>query len=128
MGHSVHENAMIFEGPSSRVNTVHFLSLFYLLFALQAPPPNPEPDEAVDANFNLALPFDDHLVHWQEETPAVTPLPTKRVRRPTERALAMFNDNMPEGPGILESDNDDEDSMTLDSPLERQPSPLRIRI
>jgi hypothetical protein len=110
---------MILEGPSSEVCYSSQLILFlsYLpAFVLQVSPPNPEPVEVVDANFDLdlALPFDDHLA--QEETLTVTPLFTKRIRRPTERALDMFDDNRP---GILESDDY---SMTADSPPERQPS------
>ncbi|KAF8965639.1 hypothetical protein BDZ97DRAFT_2057933 [Flammula alnicola] len=54
-------------------------------------------------------------------------LPTKRNRRPTERARAMLEDNLPEGPGDLQSDEEDGDMATSDSSLP-QTSPLRIRI
>jgi len=50
---------------------------------------------------------------------------TRRVRRPTERALAMLEDSLPEGPGALQSDDEDSNMVTLDA---RPRSPLRIRI
>jgi len=52
-------------------------------------------------------------------------VPSRRVRRPTERALAMLEDSLPEGPGVLQSDNEDSD---VGTPEARPRSPLRIRI
>ena len=52
-------------------------------------------------------------------------VPTRRVRRPTERALAMLEDSLPEGPGALQSDDEDSNMVTPDA---RPRSPLRIRI
>jgi len=52
-------------------------------------------------------------------------VPSQRVRRPTKRALAMIEDSLPEGPGVLQSDNKDSGVVT---PEARPRSPLRIRI
>ena len=52
-------------------------------------------------------------------------VPTRRVHRPTERALAMLEDSLPEGPGALQSDNEDSNMVTPDA---RPRSPLCIRI
>jgi hypothetical protein len=52
-------------------------------------------------------------------------LPARRVCRPTERALAMLEDSLPEGPGLLQSDDEDSGVIT---PEARPRSPLRIRI
>ena len=52
-------------------------------------------------------------------------VPSRRVRRPTERVLAMLEDSLPEGPGVLQSDDEDSGAVT---PEARPRSPLRIRI
>lgn len=48
-------------------------------------------------------------------------VPSQRVRRPTKRALAMIEDSLPEGPGVLQSDNKDSGVVT---PEARPRSPL----
>jgi len=52
-------------------------------------------------------------------------VPSQRVRRPTKCALAMIEDSLTEGPGVLQSDNEDSGVVT---PEARPHSPLRIRI
>jgi len=52
-------------------------------------------------------------------------IPARRVRRPTERALAMLEDSLPEGPGVLQSDDEDPGVV---APEAQPRSPLRIRI
>ena len=39
-------------------------------------------------------------------------VPSRRVRRPTERVLAMLEDSLPEGPGVLQSDDEDSGAVT----------------
>ena len=52
-------------------------------------------------------------------------IPAQQVRRPTERALAMLEDSLLEGPGVLQSDDEDPGVVT---PEAKPCSPLRIHI
>ncbi|KAF8871118.1 hypothetical protein BD779DRAFT_483736 [Infundibulicybe gibba] len=77
--------------------------------------------DAVDANSDCD--FHSSLPHM---APSSDTLPPKRIRRRTERAMAMLEDTVPEGPGDLLSD-DETTNTTPQSDSEQHP-PLRIRI
>ncbi|KDR68963.1 hypothetical protein GALMADRAFT_145983 [Galerina marginata CBS 339.88] len=82
----------------------------------------PDPDISMaDAD----VPVDSGPLPDQVNTEMEPELPTQRVRRLTECALAMLADSLPEGPGVLQSDDENSDADSV-LPEAESTSPLRL--